>query len=89
MVSPEPQRKGFPWTVRLVLVAVLAGLAMVPITAIVGALMTSTLWRLEPVLGIELGGHSGPADWVLVGLWLTFTAVATALITRRRRRRGS
>lgn len=35
-----------------------------PGTFVVSFLMTPLLWRLEPVLGIELAGHSGPADWV-------------------------
>jgi hypothetical protein len=29
-------------------------------------LATPVWWRLEPVLGIELAGHSGPADWLLI-----------------------
>ncbi|MDE3200340.1 MAG: hypothetical protein KGN79_05405 [Acidobacteriota bacterium] len=42
--------------------------------------MTPMLWRLEPVLHMELAGHSGPSDWiflvmtifVVVGLFLVF-----------------
>jgi hypothetical protein len=32
---------------------------------IAAILCTPLLWRLEPVLGIELAGHSGPSDWVI------------------------
>ena len=86
MVPPEPQRKGLPAPVRLVLTAFLAALAMVPVTLIVGALLTPTLWKLEPRLGLELGGHSGPAEWVLVALWLLLSGAVLALIVWRRRR---
>jgi len=30
-----------------------------------GMLLTPTLWKLEGPLGMELAGHSGPADWLL------------------------
>ena len=85
-MSPEPQRKGLPLAVRLVPAAVLAGLAMVPVTVITGALLTPALWTLEPLLGIELGGHSGPAEWVLLILWLLLTSAVTGLIAWRRLR---
>jgi len=85
-VSPEPQRKGLSLAVRLVLAAVLAGLAMAPVTVITGALLTPALWKLEPLLGIELGGHSGPAAWVLLILWLLLTSAVTGLIAWRRLR---
>jgi hypothetical protein len=32
---------------------------------IAGILCTPILWKLEPILNIELAGHSGPADWVM------------------------
>jgi ABC-type antimicrobial peptide transport system permease subunit len=32
-------------------------------------LLTPTLWRLEPILHMELAGHSGPADWVFYVVW--------------------
>jgi hypothetical protein len=32
-------------------------------------LLTPVLWRLEPVLHVELAGHSGPADWVFYVVW--------------------
>jgi hypothetical protein len=32
-------------------------------------LLTPVLWRLEPALGMELAGHSGPSDWVFYVIW--------------------
>ena len=34
--------------------------------AITSILATPILWKLEPILHIELAGHSGPSDWVIV-----------------------
>ena len=34
------------------------------ITFIGTFLLTPVYWKLEPILGIELAGHSGPSDWV-------------------------
>ncbi len=31
--------------------------------------LTPLLWRLEPVLHLELAGHSGPSDWVFYVVW--------------------
>ena len=46
------------------------------------------LWRLEPVLGIELAGHSGPSDWIIeTDLWV-FTIGVYALLLLMTRRRG-
>ena len=30
---------------------------------------TPVLWRLEPVLHMELAGHSGPSDWIFYIAW--------------------
>ena len=32
---------------------------------ILAMLSTPILWKLEPILNMELAGHSGPADWVM------------------------
>jgi hypothetical protein len=40
-----------------------------------GMLMTPLLWRLEPVLGVELAGHSGPSDWILAIIFGVVTAL--------------
>lgn len=67
-------------------VALFAAAAVVafPVSFVGGMLLTPVLWRLEPVVGLELAGHSGPSDWVLetmfgittvvlfsLGVWLT------------------
>jgi hypothetical protein len=31
--------------------------------------LTPLLWRLEPVLHMELAGHSGPSDWIFYLVW--------------------
>jgi hypothetical protein len=31
--------------------------------------LTPVLWRLEPVLHMELAGHSGPSDWIFYLVW--------------------
>jgi hypothetical protein len=49
-----------------------AGLALLiglPLRWITSMLLTPVLWRLEPVLGMELAGHSGPSDWVFYVIW--------------------
>jgi hypothetical protein len=49
-----------------------AGLALfigLPGGWVTSMLLTPVLWRLEPVLGLELAGHSGPSDWVFYVIW--------------------
>ena len=49
-----------------------AGLALLiglPGGWVTSMLLTPVLWRLEPVLGMELAGHSGPSDWVFYVIW--------------------
>jgi hypothetical protein len=36
----------------------------IPLTWILTMMSTPILWRLEPILHMELAGHSGPSDWV-------------------------
>jgi len=36
---------------------------------IISMLLTPILWRLEPILHVELAGHSGPSDWVFYVVW--------------------
>jgi ABC-type antimicrobial peptide transport system permease subunit len=52
--------------------AIAAGLSLVvglPLGWIAAMLLTPVLWRLEPILHIELAGHSGPSDWVFYVVW--------------------
>ena len=66
-------------TILALLIAVGASL---PLGWIVAMLLTPVLWRLEPVLNLELAGHSGPSDWVFLLIW-AIVAVALFLVLRR------
>lgn len=54
---------------RTLVAAALAIAAGFPLGWIMAMLATPILWRLEPVLHIELAGHSGPSDWVFYVGW--------------------
>ena len=41
-----------------------------PFGWIVSMLLTPLLWKLEPILHVELAGHSGPSDWIFYVVWL-------------------
>ena len=53
-------------------------------------LSTPILWKLEPVLGMELAGHSGPSDWVIYVFIALFVVLSEALLlfSNRRNRRA-
>ena len=42
-------------------------------------LSTPLLWKLEAPTGLELAGHSGPADWLLLTAGLLGAALAVGL----------
>ena len=63
------------WT-KTTLALLLAIVVSLPAGWIIAMLLTPVLWRLEPVLNMELAGHSGPADWVF---WVIWVIVAAAL----------
>jgi hypothetical protein len=51
-------------------IAALLSLAVgLPLGWMVAMLLTPVLWSLEPVLHVELAGHSGPSDWVFYVVW--------------------
>jgi hypothetical protein len=54
---------------RNVIAVVLSLVIGLPLGAMVTILLTPVLWDLEPVLHMELAGHSGPADWVFEVMW--------------------
>jgi ABC-type antimicrobial peptide transport system permease subunit len=57
-------------TVKRTAIAALLSLVIgLPLGWISAMLLTPVLWRLEPVLHIELAGHSGPSDWVFYLVW--------------------
>lgn len=64
-------------TILAVVIAVVAGL---PIGWIIAMMLTPMLWRLEPVLHIELAGHSGPSDWVFIVVWAIVATVLFLLL---------
>jgi len=55
---------------RTVIAAILAALIGLPFGWIVSMLLTPLLWKLEPILHMELAGHSGPSDWIFYVVWL-------------------
>ena len=55
-------------------------------------LCTPLLWKLEPILNMELAGHSGPSDWVMYLFFVFMAALIEALLLfsyRRSRRAGT
>ncbi len=68
---------------------VAAGILSVPITAVVSIAITPLLWKLEPITGMELAGHSGPSDWLIVALYAVFVIVLFLAILRLSRGRGT
>jgi len=43
-------------------------------------LLTPLWWKLESILGLELAGHSGPADWLLFSFGGFFAALSLILM---------
>ena len=54
---------------RTVVRLTLACLIGLPAGWIAAMMLTPVLWRLEPVLHMELAGHSGPSEWVFYVVW--------------------
>ena len=68
---------------RKLLVAIVIAVPVALVSAfLTGMLLTPVLWKLEPVLGMELAGHSGPCDWILWTLFALFTIVILAIALR-------
>ena len=67
---------------KTILALLIALIVILPLGWIVAMLLTPVLWRLEPVLNLELAGHSGPSDWVFLLIW-AIVAVAFFLVLRR------
>jgi hypothetical protein len=49
------------------ILAVFLGL---PLGWVVSMMLTPVLWKLEPILHMELAGHSGPSDWIFYVVWV-------------------
>jgi ABC-type antimicrobial peptide transport system permease subunit len=54
---------------RTLIAAVLAMAVGLPVGWIATFMATPLLWKLEPILHMELAGHSGPSDWVFLVGW--------------------
>jgi len=54
---------------RTALAVILALVIGVPGGWMIAMLLTPLLWKLEPILHMELAGHSGPSDWVFFVVW--------------------
>ena len=54
---------------RTAIAALLSFAVGLPVGWMVAMLLTPALWALEPVLHLELAGHSGPSDWVFYVVW--------------------
>lgn len=67
---------------KTILAGVIAVIAGLPLGWIVTMMLTPTLWRLEPILHMELAGHSGPSDWVFLVVWAIVIPVLFLLVRR-------
>jgi hypothetical protein len=65
---------------RIAVPFALAAAISVPLAWFAGMMLTPLLWRLEPILHLELAGHSGPSDWVLYVIWAVMAAALFFLI---------
>ena len=54
---------------RPILSIILAIVVGLPMGWIISMALTPVLWQLEPVLHMELAGHSGPSDWIFYVVW--------------------
>lgn len=59
--------------------AVVIGL---PLGWLVAMMLTPVLWDLEPVLHMELAGHSGPSDWIFYVVWAIAIPSLFAMLRR-------
>jgi len=73
-----PPKRGFN-VKGAVLALVLAVLIGLPLGWIVSMMLTPVLWNLEPILHMELAGHSGPSDWVFYVVWLVLVPLLFVL----------
>jgi hypothetical protein len=74
---------------RTLIAVVLAILIGFPAGWIVAMLSTPLLWKLEPVLHVELAGHSGPSDWVFYVVWAIVIPGLFLVFRRASKRRGT
>ena len=86
MARPESQRKALRVAFRLVSLALVSAVVSFPLAFSGTIMMNPLLGRLEAKYGVELTGHSGPADWIFA-LVFALTAITLfavlVLVTRR------
>lgn len=58
----------------------LSAIASLPVSFVAAMLLTPVLWRLEPVVGLELAGHSGPSDWIMETIFGLFTVLLFGIL---------
>ena len=80
MAQPSPQRKALRVVLRYVGLLVAAAVISLPISFVGTMLMNPLLGRLEAKYGIELTGHSGPADWIFEVVFGITTLVVFLLL---------
>jgi hypothetical protein len=66
MMSHERPEVSLKRTAIAMVLVVIAGL---PLGWILSMMLTPLLWELEPVLHMELAGHSGPSDGIFYLIW--------------------
>jgi ABC-type antimicrobial peptide transport system permease subunit len=66
-------------TIFAIILAVVIGL---PLGVFVAIVLTPVLWKLEPILNMELAGHSGPSDWIFCVIWLVLIPLLFLLFRR-------
>ena len=81
MAQASPQRKALRVALRYVGLLVVAAVISFPISFIGTFMMNPLFNRLEAKYGIELTGHSGPADWIFA-LVFGITTVVVFLLLR-------
>ena len=90
MPQPKAGRKGWRAALRVLAVLVVAAVVSYPLSFVGAMMMTPVLHRLEPVLGMELAGHSGPSDWIIVAVFgITTIAVAATILWLSRSSRAN
>ena len=85
MARPESQRKALRAAFRLGCLGLVSTIASFPLAFTSTILMNPLLGRLEAKYGVELTGHSGPADWIFALMFAVITIVLfTALVLATR-----
>lgn len=70
-------------------VFVVAAIVSFPVSFVGAMMLTPVLYRLEPLLRMELAGHSGPSDRIIVAIFgITTIAVAGAILWLQRSARA-